>query len=95
MGKIIQLPDQRKRESSPLDLYLRRKKREERSELAIFGVLGSCAAAGLLLGALKMLPTVETGQVKTNRIEHIEKLGEPQNDWARSPVPTNGRGARS
>ena len=95
MGDIIHLPTPTKRNASPFSLYLRGKRREERTDLAIYGLFGACAVAVILFGAVKAMPGHETSEARTNRIDRIEKLKDPKADWAHSLGKTNIAGARS
>jgi hypothetical protein len=95
MGDIIQLPVVKKRCAGPFSGYLRNKRREERVDVVIFGLLGACAMAVIVFAAAKTLPSPETGEAKTNRLERIERLKGHKKDWAHAPGLTNDVVARS
>ena len=57
MGTLIEFPEPSRNAACPHRQYLRTQNKNGRTELAVFGLLGSCAVAGLLLlGASKSVP---------------------------------------
>ena len=51
MSNLIPFPDKQRKTACPHRQYLSARKREARSELAVFGLMGSCGLAALILFA--------------------------------------------
>ncbi|HTI73205.1 MAG TPA: hypothetical protein VMF06_24740 [Candidatus Limnocylindria bacterium] len=70
MGKIIELPNLR-REASPHLQYLRRQKRDARTDLALFGLMATCGMVALLISLVKFSTSDDGGMAHQPEIRPV------------------------